>query len=99
MATTTEVIKALDDITDLIVTERKSIVSSVNRMTTAQTKLEAIPTQYADVITTINAYGTTDAFEAETKARLAKMAAEYTILKNAITDANLAVADVTGLPS
>ncbi|TIL79327.1 MAG: hypothetical protein E5Y89_12855, partial [Mesorhizobium sp.] len=52
----------------------------------ASAALAAITTDYAAVISTIQAYGTSDAYEAGTKAKLAKMTTEYNALK-AVADA------------
>jgi hypothetical protein len=52
--------------------------------------LAAIPTQYADLIETVNAMGTSNAAEANTKAEYAKLAAEFTALKSG-ADAIVAV--------
>jgi hypothetical protein len=48
---------------------------------TASTALAAIPTDFADVIATVNAFGTSNAYEAAVKAQLAKMTSEFNALK------------------
>ena len=81
MATYTEVKRSLDDIAQIINTERQSFASAKARIQTGSANLNSIPTQYADVITTIDAYVGSDAAEALAKAEKTKLAAEFTALK------------------
>ena len=81
MATTTEVKKALDDISTIIVTERQAFANSKARIQTASANLNAITTQYAGVITEIDAYVPSGAFETLAKDEKTKLAAEFTALK------------------
>ena len=84
MATTTEVKKALDDISTIIVTERQAFANSKARIQAASNNLQAITTQYAAVITEIDGYTPTGAFETLAQDEKAKLAAEFTALKNQI---------------
>ena len=81
MATSSEVKTALDAIAAFISKSRERMVGVKTTATEVSTALGGLPTLYADVVTTINGYGTTNAFEAVSKAELAKLATEYTALK------------------
>ena len=90
MATASEVKTGLDAIAVAIKNARQSMVTVKNTGGSVSTDLGGLPTAYAGVIATINAYGTTDAFEALSKAELAKLTSEFTALK-AISDAVAAI--------
>lgn len=81
MATTTEVKRALDDISQIIVTERQAFASAKARIQTASANLSSITTQYAGVITEIDGYAPTGAFETLAKDEKARLATEFTALK------------------
>ena len=81
MATSSEVKTALDAVAAEISKNRSRMAGVKSTATDVSVALGALPTVHADVIATINAYGTTNAFEALSKAELAKLAAEYTALK------------------
>ena len=81
MATSSEVKTALDAIAAFISKSRERMVGVKTTATEVSTTLGGLPTLYADVVTTINGYETTNAFEAVSKAELAKLATEYTALK------------------
>jgi hypothetical protein len=54
--------------------------------------LAAIPTDFASVISAVQAFGTTDPYEAAVKAKLAKLTTEFNALKtvaDAVAGANL----------
>lgn len=81
MATSSQVKTTLDEIA-MIIREQRAVMEKVkSNAALASTALGDLPTVYADVVATIQAYGTTNAFEALAKAELAKLAAEYTALK------------------
>lgn len=84
MATYTEVKRSLDDIAQIINTERQAFANSKARIQAASANLAAIPTQYADVIATIDAYSGATAAEALSKDERSKLAAEFTALKSDI---------------
>ncbi|WP_202322712.1 hypothetical protein [Mesorhizobium sp. 113-3-9] len=48
---------------------------------TASAALAAIPSDFADVVATVNAFGTGNAYEAAVKAQLGKMTTEFNALK------------------
>lgn len=81
MATYSQVKAALDAVADSIAKNRARMVDVKATATEVSAALAALPTTYADVVTTINGYGTTNAAEALAKADLAKLATEYTALK------------------
>ena len=92
MATSSQVKTALDDIAGIISIQRAVLEKAIQNASAASAVLAAIPTTYVDVIATINAFGTTDAFENLAKAEKAKLQAEFTALKadaDAIAATNL----------
>lgn len=81
MATYSEVKAGLDYIASSI-SEQRAVMSKVkSNAALASAELAMLATTYADVVATINTYGTTNAAEAAAKAELAKMIAEFTALK------------------
>lgn len=95
MATPSEVKAALDDIAKMIRTERQTCKAAKARLTTARGNLDLIPTTFSDVLSTIQGYGTTNAFEALAKAELAKMTTEFVALRAATDAAVSGLADIT----
>lgn len=99
MATASQVKAGLDDIAEVIRTERQSCINCKARYTASDNALAALPTTYADVLATINGYSpvTTDAFELLAKAELAKLTTEFQSLKGktATTKTGLAAIDFT----
>jgi lysophospholipase L1-like esterase len=91
MATPSQVKAGLDEIAELIRGQRAVMEKVKSNAAGASAELAAIPTEYADVIATIDAYAanSTDYFERLAKAEKAKMAAEFTALK---ADADAVVA-------
>lgn len=83
MATSSQVKSGLDSVAVRIADQRAAVLAAVKNATNAVTALNAIATDYSDMITTINNYGTTDAFEALSKAELAKLTTEFNALKTA----------------
>lgn len=81
MATYSEVKVGLDNVAAEIRAKRAEMVEVVAKGTAVSAALASIPTKYADLVATIQAYGTTNAAEAAAKAELAKLSAEYTALK------------------
>ena len=82
MATYSEVKHGLDAVASVISDQRAIMVKVKSNAALASSALAALPTDYADVVATINTYGTTNAAEAAAKAELAKMVAEYQALKS-----------------
>jgi hypothetical protein len=83
MATSSQVKSALDAIAEAIALNRSRLVAAKGTAGEVSSTLGGLPTQYADVISTINAYTTTDAFENLSKAELAKLSSEFTGLTSA----------------
>ena len=91
MATSTEVDVALDAVAQLISDQREVLKKAKANAAIASAALAAVSTTYADVVSTIQAYGTTTAHEALAKARLAKYTTEFNALKT-VADAVAAIA-------
>ena len=84
MATTSEVKAGLDDISQMIRAIRASYTKAKAQIVVGYTQLNAIPTTFSDVLTTINAYVGTDPFEANAKDEKAKLTTEFQSLKATI---------------
>lgn len=82
MATTSEVKVGLHAIAQIISEQRDVMKKVKSNAGLASTALGAVPTDFADVIATINGYGTADAFEAVAKAEFAKLTTEFLALKD-----------------
>jgi len=95
MATTSEVKAGLDDIAKAIRMERLAMKSAKKQMAVGRDSLDGIPARFADVITTVNAYGTTDAFELLSKAEFAKLATEFVALRGASDTAVAGLASIS----
>ena len=80
MATSSQVKTQLDAVAKDIADARNQIEQCKGAAGIVSQNLSALPNTYEDLVTTINAYGTTDAFEANAKATLAKLVTEYTAL-------------------
>ncbi|MCR4341692.1 MAG: hypothetical protein NUW01_17590, partial [Gemmatimonadaceae bacterium] len=72
---------SLAAVSALIAEQRAVIVSGKAKATAASVALAEIPTKFADVIATVQAFGTGNAYEANVKAKFAKLATEYAALK------------------
>lgn len=90
MATSSEVSVGLAAIAAIISEQRQVLLKAKANGTSASEALGAIPTQFADLVTTIQGFGTSNAFEANAKAKLGKFAAEYNALK-VVADAVAAI--------
>lgn len=82
MASYSEVKAGLDDVAGIIREQKAVMVKVKSNAALAAAALAGLPAQYADLITTINAYGTTNAAEALSKADLAKLTSEFQALKS-----------------
>lgn len=94
MATTSEIKTGLDAIAAVISAQRQSMKSIKTNAAGVSGELANLPTAYSDVIGTVQAFAsdTTDAFEKNAKAELAKLTTEFTALKSvadAVKNANL----------
>lgn len=83
MATSSEVKAGLDEVANKIRDQRAVVIKARQQASAASAALAGLPTQYGDVVSTVNAYGTADAFEANAKAELAKLTTEFNALKAA----------------
>lgn len=81
MASYSEVKAGLDEIASIIRENRAVMTKVKSNAALASNSLADLATTYADVVATINGYGTANAAEAAAKAELAKMVTEYTALK------------------
>lgn len=81
MATTSEIEVGMAAIAARLSDQRQVMIKIKANAGTASAALAAIPTDFADVVATMNAFGTGNAYEAAVKAQLAKMTTEFTALK------------------
>lgn len=81
MATTSEVKAGLDAIAAMIAGSTQKLNQAKAALLVARNQLAAIPTQYADVINTIDAFAPTGAFQEVAKDEKGKLAAEFVALK------------------
>lgn len=81
MATPSEVKVGMDAIAARLAEQRQTMLKVKSNAQSASDALAAIPTDFADVVATVQAYGTSNAFEAHAKAELAKMTTEFNALK------------------
>lgn len=95
MAEYSEVKAALDDIAGKIATARVQRARCISQLSEQAAILGDLPTQYADVIITINNYGDTDEAETFAKAEKAKLQTEFLALK-ALLDADIADIQANG---
>lgn len=92
MASPSEVKGGLDVIAAAIAKNRAALASCISAAANVSADLAALPGQFTDLINTVTAYGTDDAFEAVTKAALVKLTDEFIALKanaDAIAAVNL----------
>jgi predicted nucleic acid-binding Zn-ribbon protein len=82
MATASEVKAGLDDIATSIRNSRQALAQSKARIQSARNELANIPTTFADIIAEIDGYSGADAFEQLAQAEKAKLAAEFTALRD-----------------
>lgn len=90
MATPSQVKTGLDAVSGVIVKARERMAVAKASATEVSASLAGLATAYADVIATVNGYGTSDVFEAQAKAELAKLTSEFQALKT-IVDAVAAI--------
>ncbi|MBZ9693928.1 hypothetical protein [Mesorhizobium sp. CO1-1-9] len=81
MATTSEIEVGMAAISQRLSDQRQVMLKVKASAGTASTALAAIPNDFADVIATVTAFGTSNPYEATVKAQLAKMTTEFTALK------------------
>ncbi|RUZ75624.1 hypothetical protein EN943_20170 [Mesorhizobium sp. M7A.F.Ca.US.006.01.1.1] len=81
MATTSEIQVGMAAIAARLSDQRQVMIKVKANAGSASVALAAIPNDFADVIATVTAYGTSNAYEATIKAQLTKMTAEFNALK------------------
>lgn len=86
MATTSEVKKALDEFAKAIDTERRAYANAKARIETASSNLAALPSIFSDVITTIDNYAPSGAFETLSKDEKDKLGSEFMALRTTINN-------------
>jgi len=86
MATTSEVKAGLDSIASLIAGSQQLEDRAIAGLLAARNQLAAIPTQFSDVLDTIDAYTPTGPFQEVTQDEKGKLATEFVALKTAIED-------------
>ena len=92
MATTSEIEVGMAAMAQRLYDQRQTMIKVKANATNASVNLAAIPTDFADVVATVNAFGAGNAYEVAIKARLGKMTTEFQALKtvaDAIAAANL----------
>lgn len=94
MATASEVKAGLDDIATKIRNVRQKAAQAKAAITAGDAELADIPTTFADLIATIDAYGTSDTFEALSKAEKAKLQSEFSALRSKTASAKAAIAAI-----
>lgn len=87
MATVSQVKAGLDEIAEHIRQARTQATTATSSLQNIVSTLDAIPAAFADVITTIDGYTPTGAFETNAKDERTKLAAEFTALKTAAQSA------------
>ena len=92
MATISEVKQGLDEIAAKIRAVQKRYADAKSSIQAGSTALGSIQTDYADIITEINGYTPTGAFETLAKDEKGKLQTEFVALK-AVIDAIIAVAE------
>lgn len=91
MATTSEVKAGLDDVAAEIRAERQALKTASARVSASVSNLNALATKYAALVSTVNGYTPTGAFETAAKDELTKLASEFTSLKTKATTAKTAL--------
>ena len=87
MATMTEVDAGLDEISEKIAANRQLAAQVESILITIGENLGAIPSDYADVKTTVEAYIPTGAWESLSQDRLAKQITEFQAFDAAVSTA------------
>ncbi len=84
MSTTSEVKAGLDSIAGQIAGAQRLEAQAINGLLTARNQLAGIPTQYAEVLATIDGFTPTGPFEEMTKDEKGLLATEFLALKAAL---------------
>lgn len=94
MATTSEIIKGLDDIATRIANEQARLRQAKAAITTSKTTLAAMPTQYGTLLADINALTGTDPSVLLAKDERVKLIAEFQALQAVAASAETAIASI-----
>lgn len=92
--TTSEINAGLDDVSQRVAAERVRLKQAKVSITSAKTTLTAMATQYATLVSDINALPADEAFADYAKDLKNKLVAEFQALKSVATDAETAVANI-----
>lgn len=84
MATTSEIEVGMAALSARLSDQRQVALKLKASAGSASQALAAIPTDFADVISTVNAFGAGNAYEVALKAKLGKLTAEFTALKTKV---------------
>lgn len=95
MATISEVKNGLAEVAQVIETERKKAKSAKATITAVENNLASIGSRYNKLITEVNGYTPTGAFETLAQDELDKLTSEFQTLKTAVTTAKTALAAIT----
>lgn len=82
MASYSEVKAGLDAIAVIIRDARSELLGCKSKSAGISETLASLPTTYADLVATVQGYGTTNAAEANAKAEMAKLTSEFQALKS-----------------
>jgi hypothetical protein len=94
MATKSQVKSGRQAVSDRIEQNRQRLISAKGQTTLAFNELNAIPTDFADVITTIDGYAPTGEFEALSQDEKAALTSEFLALKAKAQTAQTALAAI-----
>lgn len=87
MATPSQVKAALDEIAETIARSRSAAIRAQASIAEEAARMSGLPSKYSDVITTINGYTPTGAFETLAKAERTALANEFGTLNDTLDDA------------
>lgn len=80
-ATTSQIKAGLDDIASIIRAQTVAVSKAQQNVAAASAVLAALATDFADVVSTVQAFTPTGAFQTNAKDELAKLISEYQALK------------------
>lgn len=84
MATYSEVKTGFDEIAAVIRKAQTVKATCASNAQAASNELASLTTRYSDLISTVQAYGSSNAAEVHAKAELGKLQAEFTALKGTL---------------
>lgn len=98
MATTSEVKAGLDEVADRIRKQRAALQRAKQLINQAQSALSNIPSDYSDLITTIDNYAGDDRFELLAKDEKTRLASEFGALNTKAQNAQTALSGIDFTP-